>query len=810
VAVFHVGYHEHGRSRVTAFWLDFKHGLRILSRSPAFALMAVLTLALGVGAATAIFSVVNGVILKPLPFRAPERLVQIFETNARSNEFATSDATFLDMRAQSQSLEDVAAVRYDSRNVDSDGVPEQIAVGAVSANFFTLLGVQPALGAGFVAEDDAPAHPSPRIVLTDGLWRSRFGGDRQIIGRTMRLDGQSYVIVGVMPPRFDFPDHQRAYVPLGANPATSRSQHVLSPIGRLKPGVSLSQASADMSALALRLGQLYPESNRNWGMRLVGLQDYLVGPAVSRTVWVLWCAVMLLLAMACVNVANLLMAKATTRQHEVTIRVALGASRARILRQLLAESLPLSLAGGGLGVFLAWLGVGVLRRLGTANVPRLDEVAIDGHVLAFAGLTAAASALVFGLAPMLQITSSELRPAIGSGGRTTTGRAGRRAIDGLVATQMALALVILAGAGLMMKSFFALTRVDPGFRTDHILEVGVALSPAAYTPAQMIQIYQAVDQQLGALPGVESVGGISIAPESDGNTYTRFLVSDRPQREDEFLMANWRSPTAGYFRAMAIPLLRGRLVTDADFNLDSRVALINQTAARRWWPDADPIGKTVTPYARKELHYTVVGVVGDLRDVALNTEPDATVYLSGRNWASMTFMIHTAGDPMALTGAVRDRVRGVNPNIPVTLATLDATLSKSIAQPRFAGTMLAIFSWVALTLAMMGIFSVISFSVAQQTREIGVRMALGAQRSDILMMVLRQGIVLAVIGIAVGVAGALACTRVLTSLLYAVGATDPAVFAGVTLLIALVALAASYLAARRATAVDPMIALRAD
>jgi putative ABC transport system permease protein len=362
----------------------------------------------------------------------------------------------------------------------------------------------------------------------------------------------------------------------------------------------------------------------------------------------------------------------------------------------------------------------------------------------------------------------------------------------------------------MMRSFFALTRVDPGFRTDHILEAGVALSPTAYKPEQMIQIYHAIDRELAALPGVESSGGISKAPEGDGNTYTRFVVSDRPQRDDEFLMANWRSPTAGYFRAAAIPLLKGRLVTDADYSVDARVALVNATAARRWWPDADPIGKMLTPWAHKELHYTVVGVVGDVRDVALGTPPDATVYLSGRNWASMTFLLHTAGDPQALGAAVRERVRTVNPNIPVTLSTLDETLSKSVAQPRFAGTMLAIFSWVALTLAMMGIFSVISFSVAQQTREIGIRMALGAQRRDILRMVLGRGLVLAAIGIAVGLGGAFAATRVLSSLLYSVGATDPLVFAGVTLLLALVAVAASALAGRRATAVDPMVALRSD
>ncbi len=794
---------------MTSFFLDFKHGLRILLRSPGFTLMAVVTLGLGVGAATAIFSVVDGVLLKPLPYRAPDRLVYLFETNKQSDEFSTSEATFLDMRAQSQSLADVAAVRYDTRNVDSDGDPEQLAIGAVSANFFALLGVAPALGGGFERDDDAAGHPSARIVLTDGLWRARFAADANVVGLTIRLDGQSYVVVGVMPPRFDFPDHMRAYVPLGANPANSRSQHVLSAVGRLKPDVTLAQARADMSALALRLGQQYPESNRNWGMRVVGFADYLVGPAVARTIWVLWAAVMLLLAMACVNVANLLMAKATTRQHEITVRVALGASRRQILSQLLAESLPLSLAGGGLGVLLASLGVDLLRRLGGENVPRLDEVAVDGRVLAFAAVTAAASALVFGLLPMLQISASELRPAV-AGGRATAGRAGRRTIDALVATQMALALVLLVGAGLMMKSFLALTRVDPGFRSDHVLEVGVALSPTAYKPEQMIQIYHAVDRELATLPGVDAVGGVSIAPESDGNTYTRFLVSDRPQRDDEFLMANWRSPTAGYFRAMGIPLVRGRLVTDADYTLDSRVALVNVTAARRFWPDADPIGKMVTPYARKELHYTVVGVVGDLRDVALATPPDATVYLSGRNWPTMTFMVHSAGDPMTLAAAARARVHAVNPNIPVKLASLEETLSTSIAQPRFAGTMLAIFSWVALTLAVMGIFSVISFSVAQQTREIGIRMALGARRGDVLWMVLGRGVVLAAIGIAAGLTGALACTRVLASLLFGVRATDPAVFAAVTALLALVALAASWLAARRATAVDPMVALRAE
>ena len=794
---------------MTSFLVDLKHGLRILLRSPAFAAMAVVTLALGIGAASAIFSVVSGVLLKPLPFADPDRIVAIFETNSQTNAFSTSEPNFLSMRAESRSLSDVAALRWDTRNLVSDGDPQQLNVVAMSTNLFSLLGVSPARGAGFSADDDRPGHPATRIILTDALWRSRFGADPNIVGRAIRLDADAFTVVGVMPPRFDFPGGGvHAYVPLGADPSTARAQHLLAAYGRLARRVSLSQARADMDALALRLGQQYPESNRNWGIRLITLQESIVGPTVERTVWVLWAAVMLLLSMACVNVANLVMAKATTRQQEITIRAALGASRWRILRQLVAESLPLSLAGGALGVALAAAGVAVLRRLGTENVPRIDEIAVDGRVLAFAVASAAASALVFGLAPLVQLRSSELRPAIGSGGRTTGGRTRRRTIDALVAAQMALALVLLVGAGLMMKSFFALTRVDPGFRSDHMLEVGVALSPTAYKPPEMLQIYRRIEQELGALPGVDAVGATSVAPESDGNTYTRFIPSDRAMRDDEFLMANWRSVTAGYFRALAIPLLRGRMLTPGDYDLDSRVALVNAAAAKRFWPNDDPIGKVVTPYARKELHYTVVGVVGDIRDVALATPPDATVYMSGRSWPQMTFLVHTSAQQRSLGAAVRDRVRTVSANIPVTLTTLDETLATSVAQPRFTGTMLAIFSWVALALAMMGIFSVISFSVAQETREIGIRMALGAQRGDILWMMLRCGLLLAIVGIVIGVGGAIGCTRLLASLLFAVGATDPSVFAAVTALLALVALGASFLAARRATAVSPMEALR--
>ena len=792
-----------------SFLLDLKHGLRGLKRAPGFAAMAILTLALGVAAATTIFSVVSGVVLAPLPFRAPDRLVQIFETNQRTDSFTTSEPTFLDLRTQTRTLADAAAFRYDSRNLESDGDPEQLSVAAVSTNLFQLLGVAPALGPGFDADDDRPGHPAAHLVLTDRLWRGRFGARADIIGHVIRLDGQAYTVTGVMPPGFDYPGGGLvAYSPLGANPASSRANHWLTPIARLRDGVTLAQARDDLHALARRLGERYPDSNRNWGMRVITLAESIVGPPVARTIWILWAAVMLLLVMACVNVANLLMAKATTRQHEVTVRAALGATRARIARQLLMEGLPLSFAGGFVGVLLASAGVSLLRRLGGDSVPRLDHVAVDARVVAFAGAIAVGSAILFGMAPLVQLAAAELQPAIGGAGRTTSGRARRRAIDALVAIQIAVALVLVVGAGLMMKSFVALVRVDPGFRADHVLAVRVSLSPTQYKPDEMVQLYRRLDAALATVPGVDASGGVSIAPELDGDTYTRFLVSDRPQNDDEFLMASWRSTTPGYFRALAIPLVRGRAETDSDYDPSQRFALINQTAARRWWPDGDALGKVVTPYARKELHYTVVGVVGDVRDVSLDTRAEPTVYLLGRSWPAMTFLLHARGEPRSLAGVVRDRVRSVGATIPFTLTTLDEAMSASIAQQRFAGTMLALFSSVALLLAMMGIFSVIAFSVAQQTREIGIRVALGARRGDVLLLVLRRAVALVAVGVAVGLAGALACTRVMASLLYSVRATDPLIFALVTALLALVALAASALAARRALRVDPMVALR--
>ena len=531
---------------------------------------------------------------------------------------------------------------------------------------------------------------------------------------------------------------------------------------------------------------------------------------MTRTVWILWAAVMLLLAMACVNVANLLMAKATTRQHEVTVRVALGASRARILRQLLTESLPLSLAGGALGVLLAWLGVELLRRLGTDYVPRIDEIAIDWHVLVFAALAAAGSAVVFGLAPLVQLSSSELRPAIGSGGRTTSGRTRRRTIEGLVALQMAMALVLLVGAGLMMKSFFALTRVNPGFRTSHILEVGVALSPTQYKADQMIQVYKTIDRELSSLPGVDAVGAISIAPESGNDTYTRFVASDWPLNEDEFLMAHWRSPTPGYFRALAIPLVRGRLMEEADFSLDRRNAIVNQTAAKRWWPDADPIGKTVTPSARKDLHYTVVGVVGDVLDVTLNAEPDAMVYLLGRNWPAMTFLVHTAGEPTALAGAARERLRQVNPNIPDDarharphagdVGGAAALRQHDAGDLLVGGVDAGDDGHLQRHLVLGGAADARNRHPHGARRAAARRLAHGARARRRADGDRNRGRARRRVRLHARARQPALQRR----------AIDAGVYAAVTLLLALVALGATYLAARKATRVEPSVALRYD
>jgi predicted permease len=790
--------------------LDLKHALRMLRKTPGLSLLAITTLALGIGAATALFSVLSGVVLNPLPFREPDRLLRIFETNPQTDSFTTSEANFLDMRAQTRTLFDIAAVRSDARNLTSDGEPQTLSLGAVSANLFDLLGVPPALGTGFAAEDDTPGNPARRIVLGHALWRSRWGGDPGVVGRAISLDGQLYTVAGVMPPGFDYPGGIQAYVPLGASKSSLRAQHLLVAVGRLAPGIRLAQARSDMNGIATEFARLYPASNRNWGIRLLPLRDDIIGPPVARTMWVLFGAVMLVLVMACANIANLLMAKATTRTHEVTLRLALGATRWRIVRQLLTESALLALAGAALGVGLASIGVSLLRGVSFDQIPRLDQIGIDGRVLAFTAAVAFASAIAFGLAPALQGLSPQLHATLGSGPRTAGNKKRHRLIGILVSAEIALAMVLLVGAGLMMKTVVALTHVNPGFRVDHMLQAAIALPPTAYKGEQMIQLYRELDRELASLPGVDGAGGISVAPELDGNTYTRFLASGRPQRDDEFLMANWRTTTPNFFSAMAIPLLQGRLITDGEFNPDARVALVNRTAAERWWPGDNPLGKIVTPYARQELHYTVVGVVGDVRDVALNTPPDAAVYFAGRPWPAMTYFIHTTGEPGALAAAVRARVRSVSPNLPVTITTLRQTLSNSIVQPRLSGALLAIFSWVALALALTGIFGVISFSVAQQTREIGIRMALGAQPADVLRVFLRRGFLLAGIGVSVGLAGALASMRLLQSLLFGVAPTDPWILGGVALLLGAVAVLASYLAARKAVRVEPLVALRTE
>jgi putative ABC transport system permease protein len=790
---------------------DLKYGFRLLVKSPGFTAMAVIALALGIGANTAIFSVVNAVLLRPLPFKEPDRLVRMWETNPQSSTFSTSDPNFLDFRSQNQVFEEMGAWRYQAMNLIERDEPQQILATAVSASVFPMLGVTPALGRTFNSDEDRVGGNNRVIVLGDGLWRRSFGADAQVLGKNITLDSQTYTVIGVMPRDFDFPQAVQAWVPLAANASSNRANHMLGAAGRMKPGITLEQARTEMQSIATRLSKQYPESNGGWGARLASFSEWLIGPAFERTVWVLLAAVALVLLIACANVANLLLAKATTRQKEIAIRAALGASRVRLARQLLTESALLALLGGSAGLLLSVWGIEVVRSMGRGNVPRLNEVSVDPRVIAFACAAALLSAGIFGLAPALHMWKSDVHRNLGDGTRSSASGTRGRARSALVVGEIALAMVLLISAGLMMKSFVSLLQLNPGFRADHVLMANVALPASRYKPPQRAAFFRQLMEHLAAVPGVQQVGAINIGPLSGGSTATQVTIPGRtPASRDEFLSANWRTVTPGYFAAMGVPLQRGRLLNDDDAG-DGRppTLIINQTMARRWWPNEDPVGKTVLPEGNK-TPYTIVGVVGDVRDVSLNTEPAPTMYFSyGGGWPSMTILVHSTADPSAVANAMREQVHSLDRTLPLTaVGSLQEAISASVAQPRFSTVLLGTFSALALLLAVVGIYGVVSYSVTQRTFEIGIRMALGAQQSDVLKLVLGHGLALVGIGVAVGLIAALASTRILKTLLFGVSATDPLVFTAIVALLAGVALLASYIPARRATRVDPMVALR--
>jgi putative ABC transport system permease protein len=801
---------------------DLKFGLRMLAKNPGFTAVAVLTLALGIGANTAIFSMVNGVLLRPLPYKNPGRLVQLWATNTKWKAFQMilSPADFFDLVDENRVFEEAAIYRRAYMNLAGGGGPERVWSARTSTNLFRLLGVGASLGRGFLPEEGRPGKGQVAI-LSHGLWERRYGADPRILGKPVTLDTNPYVVVGVMPPGFAFPSATTdAWIPFvpTADELRSHGYQEAFAIGRLKPAVRLEQAQAEMDAIAARLANGYPETNKGRGFRLVLLQEQVVGN-VRRALLVLFGAVGLVLLIACANVANLSLARGASRQREIAIREALGAGRPRVIRQLLTESLLVALLGGGLGLLIAPGGIVLLRTIGPTDFPRLDGVGIDHWVLWFTFGVSVVSAIVFGLVPAFQVSKPDLTGSLKEAamtsqvGFTTFGRHRTRSI--LVISQVALASVLLAGSGLMIRSFWRLIAVDPGFDAHNVLMVSLSLPSSRYPTTQACNaFFQDVLERISALPGVTAAGGVNASPISGGGMTNSFEIEGRPSaRAGESPEAEFEIISPGYFRAMGVKLLRGRYFTNYHRRGAPGVGIISQSLARRYWPNEDPVGRRIhVDWGGGGLAAEIVGVVSDTRDMALAVAPLPQLYLSYlqfENSGYMALAVRTSSNPLELAHPIEGQVWTVDKDQPVAdVMTLEGVLSKSVAEPRFRTLVLGIFAGLAWSLALVGVYGVMSYTVAQRTHEIGIRMALGAERGNVLKLVVRQGLALTFMGLGAGILVALALTRFLVSFLYGVRATDPATFVAASFALAAAGLVASYIPARRATKVDPMEALR--
>jgi predicted permease len=794
-------------------WKDIRYGARTLRRQPGFASVAVLTLALGLGANTAIFSVVNAVVLRPLPYAEPEQLVRLYEKRPKLGRTrnVVSAPDFMDWRAQGRTFDSMAAYNGWSASLTGDGDPRQITGALASADLFRVLRAEPALGRAFSAEEDRPGAPRV-VVIADGLWRRRFGADPSAVGKTVTLNGEGYTVVGVMPAGFQFPDAEtEVWSPLALDPQdqSSRGSHYLSVVARLKPGVTLSQAQAEMDAIAGRLEQQY-QVNTGHGVNVFALHDEVVG-GVRRSLFVLLGAVCFVLLIACANVASLLLARGAARQAEIAVRTALGASRWRVVRQLLAESLLLFVCGGGLGLLLAVWGVDLFVALSPAEMPRVHEIRGDAWVFGFAFLVSLVTGLAFGLLPALQASKPDLHGALKEGGRNRAGGRRSRVRALLVVAEVASAMILLVGAGLLLKSFVRLRQVSPGFDTSNLLTMQLSLPQSKYAgDARQADFIRRVVASVGSLPGVRAAGAVASLPLTGNSASRYFEIEGRaPRPAGEGLNANFNLASPDYFRALGVAVVSGRGFDEHDTAGAPEVVVINETMARRFWPDEDPLGKRMR--IGNNPWRTVVGVVADVKNEALAADPKPEMFypLLQEPLPFMTLAVRTDADPKALAQDVARGVREVDADEPVyDVKTMDERLAESVSPQRLTAALVGIFAALAMTLAGVGIYGVISYSVAQQTHEFGIRMALGAQKGDVLKLVLRQGLLLALAGVLLGLAGALALTRVMSSLLYGVTVTDPATFAGVAAVLTAVALAACLLPARRATKVDPMVALR--
>jgi len=802
---------------MNTLWQDLRYGIRLLARKPFFTSIVVLTLALGIGATTAIFSVVNSVLLRPLPFRNSERIVTLWQNNIKAGveRDKVSPANFLDWRDQNQVFEETASAEPFGFDLAGDAEPERIRGWLVSEGFFRILGVNPQHGRTFMPEEERLTTGQP-VVISHGFWKRRFGSNADVVGQGLLMSGQTYTVVGIMPPQFRFPDDRDVWVPkvFNASDKQRRGANNLHVIARLKDGATLNEAQHEMSTIAARLAQEYPQTNREMGATVVSLPEHLVGH-VRPALLMLLGGVGFVLLIVCSNVANILLARGVQRQKEFAIRAAIGATRKRLVRQMFTESFLLSLLGGIFGVLLANWGVNLIQSFNPGYLPRVQEIGIDGRVLAVALGVTVLTAILFGLLPSLQFSKPRLQEFLKEGGRSGGNAVRRRLRNLLVVSEIALALVLLVGTSLLVRSSSRLLQVDPGFASDKVAVLEVHVWGKYPKPDQRAAFFEQTLERIAALPGVEAAGAVSSLPliETRIDIDSTFSIEGQPaSAPDQQPSAYQTIATPEYFRAMNVPLRNGRFFTSADNQTSVPVVLINETMARRYWPDEDPIGRKVTvrlagPPSTREI----VGVVSDVLHTGLDGAPRPELFVPHLQnpFGSMTYVVRAANEPEGILSAVKNEIRAVNPNQAFsTTTTMKQLLSKSLGERRFTMLLFSCFAALALVLAAVGIYGLISFSTSQRTHEIGVRIALGAQRSHIFKMIMGEGMKLSLLGVAIGLAGALALTRFLKGLLFGVTATDPLSFAGMSLLIVGTALLASYLPARRATKMDAMNALR--
>jgi putative ABC transport system permease protein len=761
--------------------------------------------------------VVNAVLLRPLPFDDPERIVWLWDTQPQLPTAPASLPDFLDWKAQNRSFEHLAAFQSGNMFLDSGDGTQDTRVGLVTPEMFSLFHVSPVLGRTFTDEETLPGRYRV-AVLSHSMWQNRFGSDPNVSGRTIQLSGAAYTIIGVMPAGFSYPDRAELWRPLQIDPAKlDRGPHYLHIVGRLKSGVTLAQAQADMSAIAARLAQQYPEKIAGHGVKLERLTNVIVGD-ISLALFVLLGAVGFVLLIACANLANLMLARVGARQKEIAVRTALGASRLRIVRQLLTESVLLAVSGGAAGLLLATWAVSWLVSLSPDTIPRVHEISVDPRVAGFTLLVSVATGVLFGLAPALQVSRPDLTDALKESGRTTAGLRRNRLRSALVMSEVALSLVLLVGAGLMIRSFAKLSQVDPGFSPARVLTLGVTLLRTKY-PAdeQVAQLYSQILERAAAVPGVLSAGAISELPLSGSNTSDYFTIEGRPAiaKEAEPL-TEYRVVTPRYFESMGIPLLSGRDFAEADTRQSPNVVVINDAFAHRHFAGENPLGHRLKLQGQERDPFLIVGVVGNVRDFGLDEQPTPEAYvpflqdpLSTTYQRSVTIVARTKSDPRDVAGSLRSALASIDKSLPVyAIKPMTEYLRDSLSRRRFNLILLSVFGVVALTLAAVGIYGVISYGVTQRTHEMGIRMALGAQPRDVLKLVVRQAMLLALGGVGIGLLAAFALTRLMKSLLFDVGVTDPLTFAVIALLMTLIALLACLVPARRATKVDPLVALR--